>query len=616
MRADRFASRVLEPEGSQLDLLDTPLAFAALDGAIQIANRAFRGWTGNAAGTLQDAIGLPLADALAVLARNKPYVVKATGRAPRGRPIPVEYHLRIAVYDGEEVLVVEGRDLSRVLEKEAMLQAFARTIEVNNRLLANQKGEIAKLYDEVKDAYAAVQRLLDSADQGFVTLDRGARLLQGRSAAFDRWFDAPPAGTRFADCLERMNSDVAAMFEVLWNQLAQDVLPLDALFEMLPTDLIAGARRFRLSYRPSCDDAGALVSVLVVITDITAEVERERAEAQQCELSNLLARFSSDRAGFVQFMSEADALIATITAPEVDRVELFRAVHTLKGNCALFGAQVIAGLCHELEDQLGELGEGTEAPARALGESWRALRQRIGVFLEHGGDGVWIARDEIDDLRRRIPSLAADDLRRKLDSWTWESATRRLARLGAQARELAARLARGAVDVVIDGGGLRFEPARWNPFWVSLVHLVLNSIDHGIEPASHRLAAGKPARARLALCTRLDGDHVVFEISDDGRGIDWRAVARAAAVRGLDTDSNDALVRSLFVDGLSTREDVDAQSGRGVGLAAVRAACERLGGTIAVDSTPGTGTTFRFRLPALGVAAAHDDEPATRTACA
>jgi hypothetical protein len=80
-----------------------------------------------------------------------------------------------------------------------MLQAFSRAIEVNNRLLVTQKTEIAKLLDDVHGAYGAVQRLLDAADQGFVTLDRSARLLPGRSAAFDRWFDAPEVGTRFAD---------------------------------------------------------------------------------------------------------------------------------------------------------------------------------------------------------------------------------------------------------------------------------------------------------------------------------------------------------------------------------------------------------------------------------
>jgi signal transduction histidine kinase len=604
--------RAHDPGGSPLDLLDTPLAFAALDGAIQLANRAFRAWTESASDDLAAVLGIELGPAVTVMAR-KPYAVRATGRSPRGRAIPVEYQLRLAVYDGEEIIVVEGRDLSRVHEKEAMLQAFSKTIEVNNRLLASQKTEIAGLLDEVHVSYAAVQRLLDATDQGFVTLDRDARVLVGRSAAFDRWFDAPPVGARFVDCLERLDPDVAVMFELLWSQLADDVLTIDVVVEMLPVELRGGARSYRMSYKPALDDAGALVNLLVVITDVTDEIERERAEAQQTELSNLLARFASDHVGFAQFVAEADALIAVITAPVVDAVELFRAVHTLKGNCALFGAQVIAACCHELEDQLSEHGDAVnEAARRALGDSWRALRQRIGVFLEHGGDGVWVARDELDDLRRKAPALTAEQIARALESWTWDPAARRLARLGSQARELAARLERGPVEVVIDGGGLRFDPTRWNALWLSLVHLVLNSIDHGLEPVDERVAAGKPARARLELRATCAGGQVILEIADDGRGIDWQAVARAAAARGLDTSSNEALGRALFVDGLSTRDEISPQSGRGIGLAAVRAACDRLGGTIEIESEPGRGTRFRFRLPAVGVAAAQDDDRALR----
>jgi len=588
----------------QLDLFDTPLALATLDGTIDVANRAFRAWTASDAAGIGDVFGMAMPAILAAIERGGPYVIKATARTPRGRTIQVEYQLRRVARDRGEAIVIEGRDLSRVYEKEAMLQSFSRTIEVNNRLLLNQTTEIAKLLEDVKGAYAAVQRLLDAADQGFVTLDRAAKLLPGRSAAFDRWFDTPAVGTPFADCLARLNPEVAAMFELFWQQVEDQLLPLEVLLEMLPAALRGGGRCYRLSYKPALDSAGAVANTLVVISDITDEVERQRVEAQQHELSNLLARFSSDRTGFVQFVAEADALIALVTAPAIGRVELLRALHTLKGNCGMFGAQAMAARCHALEDQIVELGEpASDLERRALGEDWRALRQRIGVFLEPGGDGVWVARAELDALCARVAAMSCDEIRHTLETWSWESGNRRLARLGAQVRELAVRLERGPVDVVVDGGGLRFDPAHWNPFWISLVHLVLNSVDHGIEPPDQRAASGKPARAEVRLSARLTATHVVIEIRDDGRGIDWHAVAHAAEALGLDTSSKDVLIRALFVDGMSTRTKVDSRSGRGVGLAAVRAACERLDGTIEVDSEPGAGAVFRFRFAPTGVAA-------------
>jgi HPt (histidine-containing phosphotransfer) domain-containing protein/two-component sensor histidine kinase len=601
----------------ELDLIETPIAFAALDGDIVTANRAFRAWTASEATGIGDALGIAVAAAIGGLRAGKPQIVKAMARTARGRAMPVEYQLRLVCRDGSEAILVEGRDVSRVHEKEAMLQAFARTIEVNNRLLVSQKAEIAKLLDDVGAAYAAVQRLLDAADQGFATLDREARLLPGRSAAFDRWFDTPSVGTPFVDCLHQLNPDVAAMFELFWQQIERQLLPLDVLMDMLPSELHTGRRWFRLSYKPELDDAGELVTLLLVISDITDEIERCRIEAQQHELAALLARLINDRPGLVQFVREADALIVTITAPVVVAVELYRAVHTMKGSCALFGAGAIAKQCHELESRLSELGDtAADLERRALGESWRALRQRITVFLEYSGDDIWIARAELDDLRRRLPAMSTDEVLGALETWTWESAMRRLTRLGVQIREVAARLERGPVDVVIDGGGLRLDPARWSGFWSSMVHLVLNAVDHGMEPPEQRAALGKQPSAQMTLRTWIAGEHVVFELGDDGRGIDWVTVARKAGERGLDTSSQAALVQSLFVDGISTRATVDAQSGRGVGLAAVRAACDRLAGVIEVDSEPGRGTVFRFRFPAIGVAVRQDTDQASERSVA
>jgi len=607
---DLVRTRVAEPTEAQLDLIETPLAFAALDGTITVANRAFRTWTADAA-QLDVALRLALPELATMLNAGKPQVVKATVTNARGRTFPVEYLVRLA--DPDRV-VIEGRDVSRVFEKEAMLQAFARTIEVNNRLLTRQKAEIGELLGDIKVAYASVQRLLDTADQGFVTIDRDARLLASRSAAFDRWFGAPPVGARFAECLGTMSADVATMFELFWNQLATGVLPIDLALEMLPAELRAAGRWFRLVYQPELDAGGALCTLLVAISDVTDEIERQRAEARHSELANLSARFSSDRGGFVQFVTESDALIAAITAPAAGGAELLRAIHTLKGNCGLFGAQVIAARCHELEDQLAELGDGSsEVARRALAEDWRALRRRTSMFLEHSTDGVWVTRDELGALQARIGAMTGAEVQRALETWMWESGDRRLERLGAQVRELGVQLTRGPIDVVVDGGGLRFDPVRWNAFWMSLVHLVANSVDHGIEPSDERVGCGKPARARVELRVRGDGAQLVIEIGDDGRGIDWVAVARAARGRGLDTGSHGALVQSLFADGLSTRAEVDAVSGRGVGLAAVRAATERLAGTIEVESEPGRGTTFRFRFPMIGVATTRDAEPARRS---
>lgn len=136
-----------------------------------------------------------------------------------------------------------------------------------------------------------------------------------------------------------------------------------------------------------------------------------------------------------------------------------------------------------------------------------------------------------------------------------------------------------------------------------LMHLVRNSVDHGIEAPAQRMAAGKPRAGNLVLKAYPRGNHVVIDIRDDGRGIDEVAVKRAALERGVvDEERVGALSRRevwnlIFSPGLSTRKNVSETSGRGVGLDVVKHNISRLSGIIEVSSEPGKGTHFQITLP-------------------
>jgi two-component system chemotaxis sensor kinase CheA len=136
-----------------------------------------------------------------------------------------------------------------------------------------------------------------------------------------------------------------------------------------------------------------------------------------------------------------------------------------------------------------------------------------------------------------------------------------------------------------------------------LVHLVRNSLDHGIEPPDEREAAGKPRTGTLTIAARHAGGSVVIEVRDDGRGVDPQAVARKAVERGLideDTakhiDTKQA-IELLFAPGFSTAEVTSDISGRGVGMDVVRTKIRELGGEVLMESVPGQGTSAQIRLP-------------------
>jgi len=291
--------------------------------------------------------------------------------------------------------------------------------------------------------------------------------------------------------------------------------------------------------------------------------------------------------------------MSMIKAPhERSPEELRRAVHTLKGNADVMGLRTIAQICHDLETNALSVTASTPTAAdrEPLVRAWQTLagcRRLIG----ERSDRIEIERSEYFALVTAAESAPRAEWQRAIYRLALEPTARRLRRAADQATALATRLGKPGLGVVIDANGVRLPGATWAPFWSAFVHLVRNAVDHGIELPEVRSAAGKPPHGRLTLRTVITAGDLTVEITDDGRGIDWARVAVRASRAGHPCDTQQDLEAALFQDGISTADEVTHVSGRGVGLGAVRDACEALGGTTSITSVAGAGATFRFRFP-------------------
>jgi two-component system, chemotaxis family, sensor kinase CheA len=160
------------------------------------------------------------------------------------------------------------------------------------------------------------------------------------------------------------------------------------------------------------------------------------------------------------------------------------------------------------------------------------------------------------------------------------------------------------VKLELEGGQTRVDKRIVEEMKDSLLHILRNAIDHGIETLQERESKGKSGRALLRLRGYQSGDNTVIEIIDDGRGLDVEAIKRTAVKRGVVSKEelaqmSVAQIQSLiFAPGFSTRTEVTELSGRGIGLDVVRTNVERLKGNIQVESIPGKGCEFRLRLSA------------------
>lgn len=159
------------------------------------------------------------------------------------------------------------------------------------------------------------------------------------------------------------------------------------------------------------------------------------------------------------------------------------------------------------------------------------------------------------------------------------------------------------IRLVITGAETEIDKLIVEELSDPLMHMIRNAIDHGIESAERRAEVGKPLAGTIALNAFQKGNHVMIEVEDDGRGIDEEALVEKAVESGkIARHEASELVRDeilalIFVPGLSTREQVDDLSGRGVGMDIVKTNINKLGGVIDVHSETGIGTKMAITLP-------------------
>jgi two-component system chemotaxis sensor kinase CheA len=154
------------------------------------------------------------------------------------------------------------------------------------------------------------------------------------------------------------------------------------------------------------------------------------------------------------------------------------------------------------------------------------------------------------------------------------------------------------INLKLVGGDVEISRAVAQILRNPLRHLMRNAVDHGIEPASERRKAGKPAEGTISINVRSANGRLLLEFRDDGRGLNLERIKEAAVVAGLNLATRRESVTDLvFEAGLSTSAEISQVSGRGVGLDAARSDLQRHGGSIQVVETDSTGTTFRLSLP-------------------
>jgi two-component system chemotaxis sensor kinase CheA len=250
--------------------------------------------------------------------------------------------------------------------------------------------------------------------------------------------------------------------------------------------------------------------------------------------------------------------------------------------------RVEAGRIDNVLNLVGELIIGKSMLQQALSEFGKRYPKELlrGKFA----DAMAFQARVLNDLQRSVMKIRMVPV---------DQLFRRFPRI---VRDVARQCGR-EVDLELSGQETDLDKGILDAIAEPLTHLVRNAVSHGIEPAEERRSQGKAPRGKIRLHAYHQGNQVVVEISDDGRGIDAQKILKKAMELGMTTAEESARLSEaealdfIFRPGFSTAEQVTEVSGRGVGMDVVQSVLQRLKATIHVETHMGKGTTFRLKLP-------------------
>lgn len=386
-----------------------------------------------------------------------------------------------------------------------------------------------------------------------------------------------------------------------------------------------------------------ILAATATVRDMFAELERgtQPSPAQPSLLEALRASLQGDAAPAPASAARAEARVAVPREGGPDWDALYAVVTggvVLPGQVAVAAtsapppaaagtpetkpeAIVKAALGRRATDKPGVTGPvGRRESERQRDNSIRVDTARLDQVLNLSGE-IGLTKNRLNALRSDILSgrndtetlhaldlavsqldLLVSDLQNAVMKTRMQPIGRLFQKYPRIARDLARSLGKD-VELMLVGEETEIDKTMIEDLSDPIIHLIRNAVDHGVEDAAGRAAAGKPARSVVRLEARQEGDHIVILIADDGRGMDAERLRAKALAKGLITEEEASTLDErqsynlIFLPGFSMAEKISDVSGRGVGMDVVRTNIQKLNGTIEIRSQLGKGTTLVINLP-------------------
>jgi signal transduction histidine kinase len=441
--------------------------------------------------------------------------------------------------------------------------------------------------ETITERSRSLKLVLDNVGDGLVTVDLSGDVVGEPSRNALNWFGPAKPGVKLADYLCVHDERLREWLVVGFEQLVSGILPFEVAAEQIPKELRRSGHTYALTFRPIAI-GDALWGVLVVVTDVTERRELAHKEREARDVYHLASVALREPETFTDFVADTDKRLARVAAGADVLLEL----HTIKGNASVMGCDYFSSSVHAAESRAIEDGFG-EDDAERLRAHFRELVDGSEVAVGRSvTSALMIPRSEYERLCQRLGASSDREAEMLARSWSMQRMDSIFQRLSRAAEQYATRIGK-RVQIESEGGELAVPRGPLDELWSCLVHLVKNSVAHGVEREDERQSRGKSPSGRVSFKAVARGDMLSVTVRDDGAGIAWDAL-------GAD-NLDDSKRLDMLSRGGSTASEVTEFSGRGVGISAVRKVVEGLGGKVTVRSRRGEGTEVTATVPGNGV---------------
>lgn len=532
--------------------------------------------------------------------------------------IHTEIKFKKPISEVEELAKSTNIIMSRMHNYVDKLENQNTELEAQNTML-NENGKALENINHVLDSKnLKLKNILNNVEQGFLTFNKELLIQEEYSLQCEKIFNRIISYKKLSSILySKDESMIKFMDELFVKIFNSDIKQRKLYLTLLPEEVEINDRVLNLSYKVVKNIKNE-DSIMVIINDITDKRLLEKKMDEERNILKMVVKVVINREEFKALVKEYEDFTnkSFENIPKEEYGQILRQIHTFKGSFSQYEMVNIIAKLHQLEDKLYEDNHEFSIADIDNTELISWMREDLDIIKIYAGDDFlqdeeffYIKKEKLIEIENKIREVLnlneSKIILPLIKSLRNKSLKDLLRNYPDYVMKLSEKLGKTVKPFKVTGDDVMIDASFYQNVLKSITHIFRNCVDHGIETEDERLEAGKEQVGSISCHLRDLQDNFQVIIADDGKGIDVKLLEQKVLAKGLYNEEElnmmnySEKVNLIFEQGMTTKENTNYISGRGVGMSAVKQAVEKCGGKIELDNKEGYGMVFTLTLPKL-----------------